>query len=96
MSLDQAIALAERELGALKQRTPVAEDQPLVEPLTDRELEVLYHLADGMSNQQIAEKLIVSIGTVKAHTHSIFGKLGAENRVQAVSRAREAGLLPIL
>ena len=52
----------------------MAEDQPLVEPLTDRELEVLYHLADGMSNQQIAEKLIVSIGTVKAHTHSIFSE----------------------
>jgi predicted ATPase/DNA-binding CsgD family transcriptional regulator len=96
MSLEEAVALADRELSGLQDRHVVGiAEQQLVEPLTERELEVLFHLADGMSNQQIAEKLIVSLGTVKAHTHSIFGKLGAENRVQAVSRAREAGVLPV-
>jgi predicted ATPase/DNA-binding CsgD family transcriptional regulator len=94
MTLEQAAALADAELAAIVEKPIRAvAGQDLVEPLTERELEVLYYLADGMTNQQIAEKLIVSIGTIKAHTHAIFGKLGAENRVQAVSRAREAGLL---
>lgn len=65
----------------------------LAEPLTERELEVLRCIADGKSNREIAEGLVLSVGTVKAHTHNIYGKLGADNRVQAVARAREAGLL---
>ena len=94
MNLEQATALADSELAAIVEKPVRAvSGQDLVEPLTERELEVLYYLADGMTNQQIAEKLIVSLGTIKAHTHAIFGKLGAENRVQAVSRAREAGLV---
>jgi LuxR family maltose regulon positive regulatory protein len=66
----------------------------LVEPLSDREKEVLHHLARGMSNREIADALIVSIGTVKAHTHNIYEKLDAANRVQALSRAKELGILP--
>jgi ATP/maltotriose-dependent transcriptional regulator MalT len=95
LSLQEAADFADRELAAVVDhaRPAMADAEALPEPLTERELEVLYYLADGMTNQQIAEKLIVSLGTIKAHTHAIFGKLGAENRVQAVSRAREAGLL---
>jgi len=65
----------------------------LVEPLTKRELEVLHLLAKGMTNQDIAENLTVVIGTVKAHNHSIYGKLGVNNRTEAVVRARELNLI---
>lgn len=65
----------------------------LVEPLSERELEVLRLLAEGMTNAQIAERLVISTGTVKAHTAAIFRKLDTGNRTQAVARAREFGLV---
>ena len=65
----------------------------LIEPLSERELEVLRLLAAGLSNREIAEELIVAIGTVKKHTHNIYGKLGVRSRTQAVLRAGELGLL---
>jgi ATP/maltotriose-dependent transcriptional regulator MalT len=65
----------------------------LVEPLTARELEVLRLVALGRSNSQVARELFVTIGTVKSHLHTISGKLGAVNRVEAVARGRELGLL---
>jgi predicted ATPase/DNA-binding CsgD family transcriptional regulator len=68
--------------------------QPLVEPLTGRELEVLHLIAAGQSNQHIADRLIISLGTVKYYTAQIYGKLGVHNRTQAVARARELALLP--
>ena len=64
----------------------------LLDPLTERELDVLRLLAEGRSNRQIAETLFIALGTVKTHIHNICGKLDAENRSQAVSRARELGL----
>jgi len=67
--------------------------QPLVEPLSERELEILRLVADGKSNQQIADTLIIATGTVKKHLNNIFGKLGAESRTQCVVRARELNLL---
>ena len=66
----------------------------LIEPLTPRELEVLHLIALGRSNQEIARQLIVSPGTIKAHTASIYRKLEVANRTEAVSRARELGILP--
>ena len=68
-------------------------DQPLVEPLSERELEVLQQIARGDSNQQIAEVLVIALDTVKRHVTHIFEKLGVHNRVQAVARARALGLL---
>jgi LuxR family maltose regulon positive regulatory protein len=65
----------------------------LLEPLSDRELEVLRLLAAGLSNSQIAERLVVAVGTIKTHIHNIYGKLGAQNRAQAVTRATELHLL---
>jgi ATP/maltotriose-dependent transcriptional regulator MalT len=65
----------------------------LVESLTSRELEILRLIAAGLSNPEIAAALILTVGTVKAHTHHIYGKLNVTNRVQAVARAREASLL---
>ncbi|NMB90004.1 MAG: hypothetical protein GYA17_16730 [Chloroflexi bacterium] len=64
-----------------------------VEPLSERELEVLRLMAAGASNQEIARRLFISLPTVKYHNTNIFGKLGVSNRVQAINRARAMGLL---
>ncbi|HEV3498451.1 MAG TPA: LuxR C-terminal-related transcriptional regulator, partial [Actinomycetes bacterium] len=66
----------------------------LVEPLSARELEVLRLLAAGAPNRAIAEQLVVSLDTVKRHVSNLFAKLQVANRTQAVTRARELGLLP--
>ena len=65
----------------------------LVEPLTEREIEVLQLLAQGLSNPEIAEKLVLAVGTVKYYTSEIYGKLGVRNRTQAAARGRDLGLL---
>jgi LuxR family maltose regulon positive regulatory protein len=65
----------------------------LVEPLSERELEVLRLVADGLTNQAIADELFIAVSTVKSHTNSIYGKLGVRNRTQAVAEARALGLL---
>src|SRR5262245_10964485 len=66
----------------------------LVDPLTERELEVLAMLAAGTPNQAIAEQLFVTLFTVKKHVSHVLSKLGAANRTEAVARARELGLIP--
>lgn len=68
--------------------------QALVEPLSPRELEVLRLLALGRTNRQIARQLVVTPGTVKAHTSHIYRKLDVANRTEAVARARQLGILP--
>ena len=68
--------------------------QALVEPLSQRELEVLHLMALGKTNQEIAGQLVVAPGTVKAHTASIYRKLGVTNRTEAAARARQLGILP--
>ena len=65
---------------------------PLSDPLSERELEVLRLLAQGSSNQDIAEELVVALSTVKHHVSTILSKLGASNRTQAVAQARSLGL----
>ena len=70
-----------------------AGDQTLVEPLSEREIEVLRLIAAGCSNAEIGERLTIAIGTVKRHINNIYGKLGAESRTQAVAKARGLGLL---
>ena len=70
-----------------------ASAQPLIEPLSERELEVLRLVAQGLSNQEIAQKLFVALNTVKGHNLRIFAKLQAKSRSGAVARARELGLL---
>jgi LuxR family maltose regulon positive regulatory protein len=67
--------------------------QPLVEPLSERELEVLQLVADGRSNREIAERLFVTVGTVKKHLNNIYGKLGVARRTEAVAQARTLQLL---
>lgn len=65
----------------------------LVEPLSQREIEVLEHLARGLSNREIAQQLIISTDTVKTHTGNIYSKLGVHNRTQAVIKAKALGLI---
>jgi len=72
---------------------PVRTAGSLVEPLTDRELEVLLCLAQGMTNSEIAGQLVVAVSTVKRHINHIFAKLGVTSRAQALVAARESGLL---
>lgn len=67
--------------------------QQPVDPLTDRELEVLQLVAEGLTNREIGERLYLALDTVKGHNRRIFGKLQASTRTEAVSRAREARLL---
>jgi LuxR family maltose regulon positive regulatory protein len=71
---------------------PIASPQ-LVEPLTLRELQVLQLIADGATNHEIANELVLAINTVKKHISNTYGKLGVSNRVQAVARARQLDLL---
>jgi LuxR family transcriptional regulator, maltose regulon positive regulatory protein len=66
----------------------------LIDPLTERELEVLRLLAAGQSNQRIARELVVALDTVKKHVTHILGKLSAANRTEAGVRARQLGLIP--
>jgi predicted ATPase/DNA-binding CsgD family transcriptional regulator len=72
---------------------PVHPNDALVEPLTEREIEVLQAIAQGLTNQQIADTFILSLGTVKWYTGQIYGKLGVTSRTQAIARARELGFL---
>ncbi len=72
---------------------PVSKEQGLPEPLTQREHEILELMAAGLTNHEIAEKLVISPETVKKHTGSIYGKLGVSNRTEAAARARELDLL---
>lgn len=65
----------------------------LIEALSERELDVLRLLAQGMSNGEIAQRLVVSVGTVKTHVHSIIDKLSVTSRLQAVARAKDLKLL---
>jgi LuxR family maltose regulon positive regulatory protein len=94
---------ADRLLAALRRsggddRVPVEPTipmhvQPLLEPLSKRELEVLRHVASGESNREIARELHVSLGTVKTHINNTYRKLGANSRTRAVAKARALSLL---
>jgi LuxR family transcriptional regulator, maltose regulon positive regulatory protein len=91
VTLRDARALLERATARRPARPTPAPG--LIERLTERELEVLRLVAAGRSNRQIAGELFLALGTVKTHVHAIAGKLGAANRVEAIARARELGLL---
>ena len=86
-----AFPVAEPELAdSLRTRVPKPE---FVEPLSERELEILQLIAEGLTNPEIASRLYLSLNTVKVHTRNIYGKLGVHSRTQAVARSQELGLL---
>jgi LuxR family maltose regulon positive regulatory protein len=72
---------------------PGVVEEALVEPLSERELEVLALIAEGLTNPEIAERLYISIHTVKSHASNLYGKLAVSNRTQAVQKAQALGLL---
>jgi LuxR family transcriptional regulator, maltose regulon positive regulatory protein len=88
--IEQLLAALPDSAAEIKDTSP---NQTLVEPLTERELEVLGYLAKGMSLPEIARVLVLSPNTLKAHTNSIYAKLGVHSKLQAVNLARELGLL---
>ena len=65
----------------------------LIEPLSQRELQVLQLINQGLSNREIAQKLVISLPTVKSHTGNIYSKLGVSSRTQAVAKARALRIL---
>jgi ATP/maltotriose-dependent transcriptional regulator MalT len=86
-----AVFETEKQKSEYKSSLPPA--QPLIEPLSRRELEVLRLIAQGLSNREIGERLFLALITVKGHNQKIFGKLQVQRRTEAVARARELGLL---
>lgn len=95
---DLAVHHARRaaELAAIAanvRRPAPAAEQPLIEPLSEREIEVLQLIAAGLANQEIADRLVIAPGTVKRHINNIYGKLQVASRTQAVAVARELRIL---
>ncbi len=93
-------AFGKDEGGRMKDEAPSARPhpssfipQPLAESLSERELEILQLIADGFSNQAIADRLVIALSTVKRHINNIYGKLAVQSRTQALMRARELKLL---
>jgi LuxR family maltose regulon positive regulatory protein len=85
--------VAEMSRTAAPARRKSMVNQSLVEPLSAREIEVLQLIAAGLSNREIADRLVIAPGTVKRHSNNIYGKLDVRSRTQAVARARDLGLL---
>jgi LuxR family transcriptional regulator, maltose regulon positive regulatory protein len=84
---------AEKHKIAVLSSAPALGDQVLLEPLSERELEVLKLIAQGLSNRDISKRLFRALDTIKGHNRIIFDKLQVQNRTEAVARARELGLL---
>jgi LuxR family maltose regulon positive regulatory protein len=87
-----SLSYVKKLLSAFKAGTP-PKIEGLMDPISERELEVLHLIAAGLSNREIAEKLFISLNTVKTHTKNINSKLDVNSRVKAVARAKEIGLL---
>ncbi len=91
--IDAAPELVRRVLEAIPRKaTRSAVEQPLIDPLTPRELEVLDEIAAGRTNSEISDRLFISVGTAKRHAANIFLKLGAGHRTEAVAKARSLGM----
>jgi len=87
-----SLSYVKKILTAFKATTP-PKTEGLMDPMSERELEVLRLIATGLSNKEIAEKLFISLNTVKTHTKSINSKLNVSSRTKAISRAKQLGIL---
>jgi LuxR family maltose regulon positive regulatory protein len=88
------VAFSTDEQTQAETTTSQVDQSKLIEPLSERELEVLQRIAEGLTNREIGDKLYLSLNTVKVHTRNIYGKLGVNNRTQAAARAKDLGILP--
>ena len=79
--------------GRMGEKRPSPHTPALIEPLSDRELDVLHLLADGQTNQEIAQALCVSVNTIKTHLKNIYRKLGVNSRREATAKAKKQGLV---
>jgi LuxR family transcriptional regulator, maltose regulon positive regulatory protein len=93
MALHHARSITGAQAGSGGAPRGAAATAPLIEPLSEREIEVLHLIADGCSNAEIGQRLSIAIGTVKRHINNIYGKLGVESRTQAIARGRALGIL---
>jgi LuxR family maltose regulon positive regulatory protein len=84
---------AQPRTGAARAPAPEPEESVVVQDLSEREMEVLRHLAEMLSTAEIAATMFISVNTVRTHVRSILRKLAVSRRNQAVRRARERGLL---
>jgi LuxR family maltose regulon positive regulatory protein len=91
--VDRILAAFRRPAEALSKPTLANQKTEIIEPLTDRELEILRLIAIGHSNAEISQRLYLALSTVKGHNLRIFNKLQVQNRTEAVVRARELDLL---
>ncbi len=91
--IGKLLAVFEAEEQKREDKSYLPPAQPLVEPLSQRELEVLQLIAQGLSNRKISERVFLALSTVKGHNRIIFSKLQVQRRTEAVARARELGLL---
>jgi LuxR family maltose regulon positive regulatory protein len=89
---EKLLTLLESEMATVPAKA-VPRFQPLIEPLSQRELEILHLIANGLSNDEIGNRLFLALNTVKGHNRNIFGKLHVQRRTEAVARARDLGLL---
>src|SRR5262249_54729160 len=95
--IEKVLAVCEAEAQkreGTSHRPPASPAQPLIEPLSHREVEVLQLIAQGLSNQEISERLFLALDTVKGHNRRIYGKLQVQRRTEAVAKARSLNLLP--
>ncbi len=85
--------MARKLVNMVNQQPRASAASPLIEPLSDREIEVLNLIAQGLSNKEIAEQLVIAEGTAKNHVSNILSKLDAKDRAHAVMRGKELGML---
>ena len=90
---DKLLAAFEAEKQKSEDKPDLPPAQPLIDPLSQRELKILQLIAQGLSNREIGERLFLALDTVKGHNRKIFNKLQVQSRTEAIARARELGLL---
>jgi LuxR family maltose regulon positive regulatory protein len=87
------LAAFEAEKRKSEDKPDLTPHQPLIEPMSQRELEILKLITQGLSNREIGERLFLALDTIKGHNRKIFDKLQVQSRTEAVARAHELGLL---
>jgi LuxR family maltose regulon positive regulatory protein len=90
---DKLLATFEAEKQKSEDKPDLPPAQPLIDPLSQRELKILQLIAQGLSNREIGERLFLALDTIKGHNRKIFDKLQVQSRTEAIARARELGLL---